>query len=306
MANAGAPIEYFNRYTGRRETEPVYGERWLRWTYETAPGRFALWLFVKRAWFSRHYGRKMSRPASARRIAPFIQQYGVDASEFLLPAESFRTFNDFFVRQLRPAVRPICGDPDAVVFPADGRHLGFADVGGTGSFYAKGQWLDVPGLLQDRELARRFERGAIVISRLCPLDYHRFHFPCAGRAGESRLLNGPLFSVSPIALRRSLDALAQNKRVLTVLEQTPAGRVVIVEIGATCVGSIVPTALPGPVRRGEEKGFFQFGGSCVITLFEPRRVELSADLLAHSAENCELYARMGDRMGTVLPAISAA
>ena len=69
MAYASEPIAYFNRYTGRIEHEPVYGERWLRWTYDTAPGRLALWLFVKRAWFSRCYGRQMRRPASARRVA---------------------------------------------------------------------------------------------------------------------------------------------------------------------------------------------------------------------------------------------
>lgn len=299
MTQVGLPIEYFNRYTGRIEREPVYGERWLRWTYETAPGRFALWAVVKRAWFSRRYGKKMASPRSAGRIAPFIEQYGVDPGEFLVPADSFRSFNEFFIRRLRPTARPICADEDAVVFPADARHLGFADVGATGSFYAKGQWLDLPGLLRDKDLARRFERAAIVISRLCPLDYHRFHFPCAGRAGEARLINGPLFSVNPIALRRSLEALSENKRVITLLESPQVGQVAFIEIGATCVGSIVHTSFPGPVRRGDEKGYFQFGGSCVITLFEPQRVQLAADLLEHSAAGRELYARMGDRMGTV-------
>jgi phosphatidylserine decarboxylase len=243
----------------------------------------------------------MSLPASARLVAPFIARYGVAASEFQVPPEAFTSFNEFFIRRLRPDARPICADPNAIVFPADARHLGFADAGATGSFYAKGQWLDIPGLLRDAELARRYERAAIIISRLCPLDYHRFHFPCAGRAGEARLINGPLSSVSPIALRRSLAALSENKRVVTLVESPACGRVAIVEIGATCVGSIVHTSLPGPVRRGDEKGYFQFGGSCVITLFEPKRVQLAGDLLAHSAAGRELYAHVGDRAGTVSP-----
>jgi phosphatidylserine decarboxylase len=302
MATAGAPIAVFNRYTGRFEHEPVYGERWLRWTYETTPGRFALWLFVKRAWFSRYYGWRMSRPSSACRIAPFIQRYGVDVSEFQDPPESFRSFNAFFVRKLQVDARPVCADMDAVVFPADGRHLGFADVAATDGFYAKDQHFDVAALLADGELARRFERGAIVISRLCPLDYHRFHFPCAGRVGTPRLVNGPLYSVNPIALRQSVSLLAENKRVVTLIEETPAGLVAMVEVGATCVGSIVSTTPPGPVRRGDEKGYFQFGGSCVITLFEPGRVRLADDLLLHSANATEVYARMGDQMGTVVAA----
>jgi phosphatidylserine decarboxylase len=298
MATAGAPIEYFNRYTSRLEREPVYGERWLRWTYETTPGRLALWLFVKRAWFSRRYGRQMRAPASAQRIAPFIAKYRVDASEFLHRPASYVSFNDFFVRQLKPGARPIRGDARTIVFPADGRHLGFADVTLNQAFYAKGQRLDLAALFGDADLARRFEHGAIVISRLCPIDYHRFHFPCSGRAGEPRLINGPLYSVSPIALRRSLRPLAENKRVLTLIDETPAGQVAMFEIGATCVGSIVSTVEPGPVQRGQEKGYFQFGGSCVIVVFERDRVRLADDLLQHSANGIELYARMGDHMGT--------
>ncbi len=302
MATSGAPIEYFNRYTGRIELEPVYGERWLRWTYETAPGRLALWLFVKRAWFSRRYGRRMRRPASARLVAPFVVRYGLDTTEFLDRVESFRSFNEFFVRRLRPAARPICDDADAVVFPADARHLAFAAVGANDGFYAKGQRLDLPALLRDAELARRFERGAIVISRLCPLDYHRFHFPCEGTAGEPRPIAGPLFSVNPIALRRSLAPLVENRRIVTLIDGARCGPVAFVEIGATCVGSITHTSSPGAVQRGQEKGFFAFGGSCVITLFAAQRVRLADDLLAQSAGGRELYARMGDRLGSVTTA----
>jgi phosphatidylserine decarboxylase len=295
MASA-VPIEFFNRYTGRFDHEPIYGERWLRWVYETAPGRLALWLVVKRAWFSRHYGRKMSHPRSAAQIAPFIRKYGLDPTEFLDPPESFRSFNEFFVRRLNPSARPLPADPATVIFPADARHLGFANVELTRDFYAKGQRFDVGALLQDPDLAARFARGAMVISRLCPLDYHRFHFPVAGRASAPRPIAGPLISVNPIALRRSLRALVENKRVITTIATPDLGDVLMIEIGATCVGTIAQTAPPGPVARGEEKGYFAFGGSCVITLFEPGRVRLADDLLQHSTNGIELYARMGDHL----------
>lgn len=297
MPPAGAPIEYCNRYTGRIESEPVYGERWLRWTYETVAGRLALACVVKRAWFSRIYGWRMRRPASVGLIRPFIARYHVDTSEFLEPVDSFGSFNAFFVRRLRPDARPVCAEADAVVFPADGRHLGFADVGAAEGIYVKGQRLDVAGLLRDHELGRRFARGVMVISRLCPLDYHRFHFPCDGRAGAPRWVPGHLLSVSPIALRRSLGALVENKRAITAIDVPGRGLVVMIEIGATCVGSIVHTQGAGVVRRGQEKGYFAFGGSCVVTLFEPGRVRLADDLLAHSLAGRELYARMGDRLG---------
>lgn len=302
MAGHDAPIEVFNRYTGKIEEEAVYGERWLRWTYATPAGRLALGLVVKRVWFSRWYGWRMSRASSAKRIAPFVRRYGLDASEFDRPLEAYASFNDFFSRGLMPGARPICAEADVISFPADGRHLGIARIGSEDRVYAKGQSLDLSALLGDRELARRFAGGALVISRLCPVDYHRFHFPCAGEYTGSHVIAGPLFSVSPIALRRRLDYLASNKRSVTVLEKSPAGGVVIIEIGATCVGSIVQTSGAGTVKRGAEKGMFRFGGSCVVTVFEPGRVLLADDLLSQTRDGRELYAHMGDSMGQVVSA----
>lgn len=297
MTDTQQPIAVYNRYSNQVEGEEVYGERWLRWVYEHPVGRVTLAAIVKRRWFSRWYGWRMSRPASAARVRPFVERYRVDAGEFLDPIETYRSFNEFFCRRLKPTARPIAPDPATVVFPADGRHLGFADLAATDRFYAKGQSFDVAALVGDAALARRFDRGTIVISRLCPVDYHRFHFPCAGSASEPRLISGHLYSVNPIALRRNLRYLAENKRMVTLMDDTAVGLVCMVEIGATCVGSIVQTAEAGPVAKGAEKGFFRFGGSCIVTLFEPRRVELALDLRRESAAGRELYAHMGDTLG---------
>ena len=138
----------------------------------------------------------------------------------------------------------------------------------------------------------------MVISRLCPVDYHRFHFPVAGKPGAPRILNGALFSVSPIALRKNVGYLVQNKRALTLIDDSRFGRVAMFEVGATCVGTIKNVFAAGqPVAKGEEKGFFTFGGSCVITVFAKGRIRLDDDLVAQSAQQIETYARMGDHMG---------
>ena len=299
---AGDPITFFHRDRGEICEEAIYGEASLRWAYENALGRLALEGVVKRACFSRIYGWLMSRPGSRDRIAPFIEAYGLDPAEFAEPVESYGSFNDFFIRRLKPEARPVDADDGAVVFPADGRHLGFPDLATLDGIYAKGQQLSLDALLGgDTALADRFRRGTLVISRLCPVDYHRFHFPIGGKITDSRILNGPLYSVSPIALRRNLGILGENKRVLTRLNSTCVGEVLILEIGATNVGSIVQTAPVGTgfeVSKGEEKGYFAFGGSMTLLLFEPGRVQLADDLVTQSGEGRELYARMGDRLGT--------
>ncbi len=289
-------IRYFNRHRGEMETEEVYGEGFLRFAYANPLGALPLHGFVKRAAFSRWYGRRMDQPASAARVAPFIRDYGLDPAEFADPPESFASFNEFFFRKLRPGARPV--DPEAAaVFPADGRHLGFARASEIDSVFVKGQRFDLGRLLGDDDLAARFADGALVLSRLCPVDYHRFHFPCDGMPGEARLIDGPLYSVSPIALRRRLAYLWENKRMLTRLETGGHGLVLCLEIGATCVGSIRQTFRSGErVNKGDEKGYFAFGGSSTITLFEPGAVTLAGDLLEHSAKQTELYARMGSAM----------
>jgi phosphatidylserine decarboxylase len=291
-------IQYFNRYTQRVEAEQIYGEGFLRWIYGSLSGRLALHAVAKRGFFSRWYGWRMDRAASRAKVAPFIQNFRVDPGEFADAPESFRTFNEFFYRKLKPGARLIAGDARTAVFPADGRHLGFADVSRMEGIFVKGAVFSLGELLRDRELAERFQRGSMVLSRLCPVDYHRYHFPVGGLATEPRLLNGWLYSVSPIALRRNIRIFTENKRAITRIESPEFGTVLMLEVGATNVGSFEYTFTPNTrVAKGAEKGYFKFGGSSTITLFEPGRVKLDADLLVHTAERRELYARMGDRLG---------
>jgi phosphatidylserine decarboxylase len=292
------PIRYLDRAKKSVETEQVYGEDWLRWTYETGLGRFALNLLVKRAIVSRYYGWKMSQSASAHRVLPFIVDYGLDVDEFAKKPFSYKSFNEFFYRALKADARPIAPGDHVAVLPADGRHLAFQNVDGAGGFYAKGQRFDLKTFLGSEELAREFAGGSLLISRLCPVDYHRFHFPVAGTPCEPRLINGFLYSVSPIALRQNLAYLWENKRMVTLVESPRFGRVAVCEIGATMVGSIFQTFLPGrAVAKGEEKGLFKFGGSCVVTLFQPGRIRFDADLVKSSADGLEVYARMGESLG---------
>lgn len=294
------PIRFFNRYTQQLETESVYGESYLRWTYENPFGRLSLNLLVKRSLFSAWYGWRMDRPSSKARIAPFIDRYGINMGECRSEADRFETFNDFFYRELNDEARPIVSDSRSICLPADGRHLAIPDLSNVERVYVKGQSFDLGSFLGEESLAERFQGGSMVISRLCPVDYHRFHSPVEGQLREFRSVNGPLYSVSPIALRRNVGFLWENKRELAVIDTEDIGRVAFVAIGATCVGRIRMTRSPGDsIAKGEEMGYFAFGGSCVATIFERNAVCLEDDLIEHSARELEVYARMGDRLGCV-------
>ncbi len=288
-------IRYFNRHTQKLETEQIYGESFLRWTYGNPFGKLALHALVKRHEFSKWYGRRMSKPDSANRILPFIEKYAMNPADFLEPPSSYKSFNEFFFRKLKSEARPIASAP--IVFPADGRHFGFSDISKIDSFFVKGQTFDLPALLGDPALAKKYANGSLVLSRLCPVDYHRFHFPAAGIPSETHTIPGPLFSVSPIALAKKLSYLWTNKRTLTQLRTENFGTILLLEIGATCVGSIHQTYTPEQtVEKGAEKGYFAFGGSSTITIFEPGKVSLAKDLLENSSKQIELYARIGSAM----------
>lgn len=293
-------IVYFDRYQDKTCVEKVYGDKYMRWTYGTLGGKIALAVMVKRAWFSRWYGWRMDRPGSRRKIMPFIDEYGLDPSEFIRKPDEFESFNAFFSRSLKPAARPVDPSPSTVVFPADGRHLCVPDLSRCDGLLVKGEMFDLQTLLGDADLAREFAEGSLLLSRLCPVDYHRFHFPASGCAGSVRLLNGPLFSVNPIALCQNIHILATNKRTMSVLETESLGKVLLMEIGATNVGSICQTYQGGStVSKGDEKGYFRFGGSSIISIFEPGRVQFDEDLRVNSAKQRELYAKVGDRMGSI-------
>ncbi|HVU24520.1 MAG TPA: archaetidylserine decarboxylase [Opitutus sp.] len=314
---AAEPIRYFDRYAGAVKAEKIFGERWLRFAYENPAGRAFVWLVARRAFFSRWYGWRMNsggrRDAppviqllriafgawdSSLRILPFIEKYNVDVDEFAKSPFDFRTFNEFFYRRLKPEARPVAAGARVAVLPADGRHLAFPDVDAAAGFYVKGMKFTLAELLGDDALAAKFAGGAMLISRLCPVDYHRFHFPVNGTPGEARRINGWLYSVSPVALRRNLRYLVENKRVVTLIESPEFGTVALIEVGATNVGTIRQSFVPGRVvAKGDEKGLFAFGGSCVITLFARGRIRFEEDLVRCSADGLEVYARMGDRLG---------
>ena len=281
--------------------EAIYGEGWLRWAYENPLGRLTNRAALRRAWFSVLFGAWMNTRASARRIPGFIEKFALDMEQFETPAGGWRSFNEFFIRPLKAGARPVDAAPDSVVLPADGRHTAFADGADLSALVVKGRPFTLAELLGDASLAQRFQDGALVVSRLCPTDYHRFHFPLAGLPGAARRLPGPLDSVSPVAIRAGARSLCANKRELTLLETPGAGLVALIEVGAACVGRIEQSFAPEtPVAKGAQKGVFLFGGSTVITIFEPGRVKMADDLLEHSAQGMETYARMGDAMGRVL------
>ncbi len=295
------PIEYIDRLSGRLCKEEVYGGNHLEFLYGTTwlsrfCSPFLLRCIARNPLFSKLYGYVQKLPASRSKIAPFIQTFGVDATEFEKKPSEFVSFNDFFTRTLKPQARPIAAS--AAVIPADGRYLFYQNISEADGFVVKGKKFDLDELLQDRELADLYREGSLVLARLCPSDYHRYHFPCDAVPEPSRAISGHLYSVNPIALKNRIEIFTENKRRLIVLNTTAFGKVTVVEVGATCVGAIHETYTPSrSYRKGDEMGYFSFGGSSLVLLFPPRTILFDRDLQEASRSHTEIRCLMGQSLG---------
>jgi phosphatidylserine decarboxylase len=297
------PILYLDRASGTKETEKVYKGGAIELLYGTGLlskliGTSLAHALARIPFFSAFYGYLQDRPASAKKVGPFIKEFNIDTSEFAQKADSYISFNDFFTRKLKPSARPIAPGQDVAVIPADGRYWFYPHFDAAEGIIVKGETFDLPTLLGDAELAERYRQGAMVIARLCPTDYHRYHFPVDCVPGDTQLINGWLYSVNPAAIKKDLRIFTQNKRTLCKLYTEKFGTVLFMDIGATCVGAMHQTyASESPCLKGDEKGYFSFGASSLILLFEPNIIQFDKDLVDATAQGVEIRCLMGQSMG---------
>lgn len=296
-------IHYIDRITGKEEVEKVYGQSFLEIMYGKSFLNKLLTpifpLIVKFPALSSYYGYLQKRPASRKKIEPFIREFHVDPREFLEPVSHYNSFNDFFIRKLKPEARPLAQGNQVAIIPADGRYYFYQRIDQSDGFIVKGKKLNLATLLQDEKLAAKYHQGSMVAARLCPSDYHRFHFPCEGIPNETHYINGWYSSVNPIAIRNNIEIFTENKRTLTEIETTHFGKVLYIDVGATCVGSIHQTFTPHTLQaKGAEKGYFEFGASSLILLFEKDVIKFEEDLVAATKRGLEIRCLMGQSMGT--------
>ena len=288
------PIEYIDRVTGERVVESVMGDRALRFAYESLLGR-TLWsvLFGSRA-ISAYMGRRYDSPASRKDIAKLVAIPGCRAEEAEKPVGEYTSFNDFFTRRLKPGARPL---GDGVTSPADGRLMLYPAADADSSFPLKGAVRSLRTVFGP-DGAPDVPRGRydIAVVRLAPVDYHRFHFPYACRTPDAvRTVPGKYHSVNPIALLRYPDVYADNERQILRCD-ADFGPYWLVDVGAFGVGTIVQTYTGAAHAKGDEKGYFKFGGSTVILVAKAGALTFDADLVRNSAAGLETRVLCGERI----------
>ena len=289
-----APIRYYDRQNGLLKTEKVAGEKWLVWLYNNPVGEATLWALAKRKLVSSVYGSMMDRPSSIKKIQPFVDEFDIDLST--ARKQEFSSFNDFFIRKLKNNARPVDAGTTVAVSPADGKILAYDNISNR-DFIIKGYRFDISSFLNNARLAQKYHDGTLVIIRLAPFDYHRFHFPVSGSVSPVTRIDGDYYSVNPLALHKMAEIFCLNKREYTIISSPLFGDVVMTEVGATMVGSVIQTFTGNVAKKGDEKGYFRFGGSTVVLLFEKNKIRIDPDLLMNTSKGFETSIREGERIG---------
>ena len=283
-------VEYIDRRTGEKVAESVMGDGALRFAYETLLGR-TLWpvLFGSKA-ISAAMGMYYDSPLSRKAIASLVSIPGCRAEEAERPVGEYASFNDFFTRKLKPGMRPV---GEGVISPADGRLMLYLNADADTPFPLKGATRNLREVFGPEVPSGTYD---IAVIRLAPVDYHRFHFPYACRTAEkARAIPGEYHSVNPIALIRRPDVYADNERQILACD-ADFGRFWLVDVGAFGVGTIVQTYTGEEHAKGDEKGYFKFGGSTVILIAKAGALKFDADLVRNSANGLETRVCCAERI----------
>jgi len=260
---------------------------------------------------SKKQGHKYDDPASAKEIAGFVKLHNLDVKEVELDLSEYKTFNEFFARKLKKDARPVDTptDNNRACSPADARMMVFQDITVDTAKWIKGAKFTVENLPgpEGRQYVPKLQGGSMVIARLAPQDYHRWHLPITGKMGKPIPIAGHLYTVNPIAINHAVNVYTENKRVLIPIESEEFGFVLLVAVGAIMVGSIVVEPDEGKVKeKGSLNGYFKFGGSTVLVLFEKDRIKFREELLLNSKANIESLIKCGAFLGTSTRAAKAA
>lgn len=284
-------MKIYDRKTKTYEDIVQYGAGKLDFLYNNFVGRIFLGIAVS-PFVSNIYAWKNSKKSSAKKIPAFIRDHNINMSDY--EDREYKSFTDFFTRKIRYGKRPVDMTPGALISPADSKLLVY-EIEKDTSLRVKGRTYTVDEILADSENAKEFAGGYALVFRLTVDDYHRFCYPDKGCLISKRMIKGKLHTVSPVSKNHKI--YMKNTRLVNLLKTEKFGTIAYIEVGAMLIGRIVDNGTD-VFEKGQEKGYFEPGGSTVIILV--KNVEIDKDIMEQSASGIETKVRYGERIGRAL------
>lgn len=284
---------------GKKIIENPQGKSMLYLTYASPLGKIMRWLLTSR--FISTIGGILARSSISRyAIKPFVKKHAINLDNFNVPATGFRSFNDFFIRTIKPECRPITQEPNAIASPADSKLYAIPTLTPESIFFVKALPFSLTTFLGPSHDASPYTHGTLIIFRLSPHDYHWFHMPASGTPRPATLIPGRLHSVNPLVYKQNIQPLITNQRLIIPIDLDNGTRIMMVAVGALMVGSITTTYQPNnPLPTGSPLGYFAFGGSTIALLFPHNGICINEELCATSNQGIETVVQMGQKVGTL-------
>ena len=268
--------------------EKEYAKKKLDFLYNTFLGRVLLKLIFSRVWFSKLQAIYQNSKMSKKKILPFTLKYNIDMSVY--GKQNYNSFADFFKRK-RVVKNKSC--ENHLVAIADSK-LQIFNINENLELKIKQSIYSLDELIQDQKVAKEYKGGICLVYRLSMEDYHRFMFLDDGNVINTKKIKGVLHTIR--SLSKKYKVFCKNSRSVTVLNTKNFGRVIQIEVGAMLVGKIVNYKIKN-FKKLEEKGYFDFGGSTIVQLFEKERIKIDSDILEKSNENIETKVEIGMKIG---------
>lgn len=270
-------------------------DRFLQGMFSTIGGRLLLKIFSFPA-ISKFTGKLLSSPASCFMIDSFIKKNNINMKEYI-PCR-YKSYNDFFTRKIRQDRRPIDYLSEHLISPCDGKIMIY-NIDMKSKIKIKNSHYTVETLLKNDSLAKVYNGGYMAVIRLTVDNYHRYCYVDSGIKSDNFFIPGKLYTVNPAALEH-VKIYKENCREYTIIISESFGKIIQMEVGATLVGKINNRHNRGRIKRGQEKGYFEFGGSSVVLLFQRDHIIFDKDILNNSTEGYETIVKMGEKIGTAV------
>ena len=280
---------------GKKVSNITNQDKLLSFLYTNIFGRMLLKPLIQPQ-VSKLAGRYLSSAHSKWLISKFIERNEINMD--IYEECDYSSFNDFFTRKIKPDCRPVPEDLDVLISPCDCLATVYPIQENT-TFSIKNTEYTLRSLLRSPRLAKRVRGGYAYILRLTVEDYHRYLYSVSGKQSKNYHIDGTFHTVNPIA-NDYLPIYKENTREYTVIRSKEFGDVLQMEVGALLVGKISNHKQSTVVTRGEEKGFFEYGGSTIVVLTQKGRVTPRSDLLTNSKNGYETKVLQAHPLG-ILP-----
>lgn len=268
-------------------------DKLLKKLYTTKPGRGCVKILIKPC-VSKTGGWFLNRAISRVAIKPFIKKNDIDMSQY--EDRKYKSYNDFFARKVKPDKRPVDMIPENFISPCDSK-LSVYEINEDSHFTVKETEYTLAKLMRNEELAEVYSGGYLFLFRLTVDDYHRYCYTDNGEKGYNHRIAGVFHTVNPIAGEK-YPIYKENTREFTIIKSENFGDIMVMEVGALMVGKIINYHGAGAVRRGQEKGKFEFGGSTIIVCVGEGHVKIDEDILENSKHGIETKVRYGEKIGS--------